>query len=103
MTNGVERGKPSFANVRAWRFYRHTTIYQEVYKMNWNQNQGILQELINNVKDRWIWFIDDQIDVLDGKQSHFYGKSQKVYVIDNDEAEKRLADWQKCQRDKIPS
>ncbi|MEQ1559919.1 MAG: CsbD family protein [Methyloglobulus sp.] len=68
--------------------------------MNWNQNQGILQEFINNVKEQWIWFIDDQIDVLDGKQSHFYGKTQKVYGIDNDEAEKRLAHWQKMQNAK---
>lgn len=68
--------------------------------MNWNQNQGILQEFINNVKDRWIWFIDDQIGVLEGERSHFYGKTQKVCGIDNDEAEKRLANWQKMQNAK---
>lgn len=71
--------------------------------MIWNQINADLNDLINNVKEQWIWFIDDQIDVIEGKRNHFFGKTQKVYVIDNDEAEKRLAEWQKLQRDKIRS
>lgn len=71
--------------------------------MIWDQLEENLKEFINTVKDQWIWFIDDQIDVIEGKRNHLYGKTQEVYVIDSDEAEKRLADWQKLQRDKIRS
>lgn len=69
--------------------------------MNGNQISNNLKEFINTIKDQWIWFVDDQIDVLEGKRNHFYGKTQKVYAIDSEEAEKRLADWQKLQRDNI--
>ncbi len=67
--------------------------------MNANQIAKNLKEFINTIKDQWNWFIDDQVDVLEGKRNHFYGKTQKVYVVDSDDAEKRLADWQKLQRD----
>jgi uncharacterized protein YjbJ (UPF0337 family) len=69
--------------------------------MSWNQIEETLQEVINTVKDQWIWFIDDQIDVLEGKRDHFCGKTQNAYITDNDEAEKRLANWQNQQREKI--
>lgn len=70
--------------------------------MNGNQIANNLKGLINTIKDQWIWFVDDQIDVLEGKRGHYYGKTQKVYVID-DEAKKRLSDWQNLQRDNIRS
>lgn len=69
--------------------------------MSWNQLKENVKEFINNINGQWIWFIDDQIDVIEGKRNHFYGKTQKLYVNDNEEAEKRLAEWQKLQRDKI--
>ena len=71
--------------------------------MIWDPIKDELRDLMNNVKEQWIWFIDDQIDVIEGKRNHLCGKMQKVYVIDNDEAGKRLADWQKLQREKIRS
>lgn len=71
--------------------------------MIWDQIENDLKEFINTVKDQWIWFIDDQIDVIKGKRNHLCGKMQKACVIDSDEAEKRLADWQKLQRDKVRS
>jgi uncharacterized protein YjbJ (UPF0337 family) len=69
--------------------------------MTWDRIEETLKEFINTVKDQWIWFIDDQIDVLQGKRNHFYGDTHKAYVIDNEEAEKRLADWQQRQRENI--
>jgi len=69
--------------------------------MAWNQIEEIFKEFISTVKDQWIWFVDDQIEVLQGKRNHFYGKVQNAYVIDNEEAEKRLADWQQRQRKNI--
>lgn len=68
-----------------------------VHKMIWDQTKDGLIELINNAKKQWIRFIIDQIYVFEGKQNNLRGKPQKVYVIDNDEAEKRrrkiIAPW----------
>ena len=69
--------------------------------MNLNHFKDNLKDSINNVKEQWIWFVDDQIDVIEGKRNHFCGKTQKIYAIDNDEAEKRLANWQNLQREKL--
>ena len=69
--------------------------------MTWDRISDSLKDLISTTKDQWIWFVDDQIDVLQGKRNHFYGKLQKAYVIDYEEAEKRLADWQQHQRENI--
>lgn len=69
--------------------------------MNWKHINDNLNDSINNVKEQWIWFVDDQIDVLEGKRNHLCGKPQRVYIIDEEEAEKRLADWQKLRRERI--
>jgi uncharacterized protein YjbJ (UPF0337 family) len=69
--------------------------------MTWDRISDYLKDLISTTKDQWIWFVDDQIDVLQGKRNHFYGKTQNAYVIDDEEAEKRLADWQQRQRENI--
>jgi len=79
---------------------RYVTDKYEVHEMSWNQIEETLKEFINTAKDQWVWFIDDQIDVLQGKRNHFYGNMHKAYVIDNEEAEKRLAHWQRTQWDK---
>ena len=71
--------------------------------MIWNHIKVNLKDSINNVKEQWVWFVDDQIDVIEGKRNHFCGKTQIIYAIDNDEAEKRLADWQKIQWEKFLS
>ena len=71
--------------------------------MIWNHIKVNLKDSINNVKEQLVWFVDDQIDVIEGKRNHFCGKTQIIYAIDNDEAEKRLADWQKIQREKFLS
>ena len=69
--------------------------------MTRDQISDYLKDFIRSAKDQWIWFVDDQIDVLQGKRNHFYGKLQNAYVIDNEDAERRLADWQQRQRDNI--
>jgi uncharacterized protein YjbJ (UPF0337 family) len=69
--------------------------------MAWKLIRADLNNFIINIKEQWIWFIDDQIDVIEGKRNHLTGKIQKPYMIDRDEAEKRLADWQNLQKGKI--
>ena len=65
------------------------------------QFQINLQDVINIVKDQWVWFIDDHSEVIEGKRNHFYGKMHNPSMNDNEEAEKRLAEWQNLQRFKI--
>lgn len=65
------------------------------------QIKAYINNFINIVKDQWVWFVDDQIEVIEGKRSHFYGKMEKSYMIDSEEAEKRLTAWQSLQRNKI--
>jgi uncharacterized protein YjbJ (UPF0337 family) len=69
--------------------------------MFWDQIEEYLKEFINNITKQWLWFIDDLIDVIEGKRNHLCGKTQKIYVIDSDEAEERLANWQNTQRNKV--
>ena len=66
-----------------------------------HQIKTILKVTLNNAKDQWNWFIDDHADVIEGKRDHFYVKVQKDDLIDNEEAEKRLMDWQELQRNKL--
>jgi uncharacterized protein YjbJ (UPF0337 family) len=67
--------------------------------MAWKLIRADLKELISNVKEQWIWFVDDQIDFIKGKRNHLSGMVQKVYVIDSEEAEKQLADRHDLQKD----
>ena len=69
--------------------------------MIWVHIKDDFNDMINDVKEQWIWFIDDQIDVIEGKRNHLCGKPEILYMINDEEAEKRLADWQKLQREKI--
>lgn len=52
-----------------------------------------MRHFLNCIKDQWVWFIDDQRDVLDGTKNHFRG-GYKLFEIDDEEANKRLSDWQ---------
>ncbi|MEQ1636309.1 MAG: hypothetical protein ABL903_06430 [Methylococcales bacterium] len=69
--------------------------------MNWNQFKDNLQDFKSAIMEQWDWFIDEQLEVIEANQNYFVKKPQKAYVINNEEAEKRLADWQQQQRDKI--
>jgi|GEM_PF-3623465 len=57
--------------------------------MNNNQILNNLKALIATIKDLWIWFTDDHLEVLEDKR--------KGFGFDRDEAEERLSDWRKTQ------
>jgi hypothetical protein len=62
--------------------------------MNWKQ-------IISTATEDWIRFVNDQLDLIGVNQNHHTVKTQKAYVISDDEAEKRLTDWQKQQREEL--
>lgn len=69
--------------------------------MAWKRNKAGLNGLIFNIKEQWGWLIDNQIDVIGGKRNCLTGKIKRYQIIDNDDAEKRSADWYNQQRNKI--
>ncbi|NOT83372.1 MAG: general stress protein CsbD [Methylococcaceae bacterium] len=69
--------------------------------MNLDQLKHNLQQLKSTVIDHWDWFIDEQLDVIEGNQRYFAGNAQKAYVTSDEEAEQRLSAWQQQQRAKF--
>ncbi|SJM93502.1 conserved hypothetical protein [Crenothrix polyspora] len=71
-------------------------------QMNKHNIVSTWEQFKNDIKDQWSWLSHDQLGLIDGKQNYFTGKHHKnSYVTDTVEAEKRLSDWQKRQRDKM--
>jgi Asp/Glu/hydantoin racemase len=52
--------------------------------MNWKQ-------LISTATEDWIRFVNDQLDLIGVNQNHHKVKTQKAYVISDEEDEKRLS------------
>jgi hypothetical protein len=72
--------------------------------MNREQMGSNWQQFISDVKDQWRWLTHTQMDIIGDNQNYFTGKHPKnSYITDPVEAEKRLSDWQKLQRDKMYS
>ncbi|SJM89760.1 hypothetical protein [Crenothrix polyspora] len=70
--------------------------------MNNHQSNSNWQQFKNNLIDQWRWLTHAQLDLIGDNQNYFTGKPHKnSYVTDIVEAEKRLSDWQKGQRDKM--
>jgi hypothetical protein len=57
------------------------------------------KQFINTVIEDWTWFVNDQLDRIGVKQDHLAGKTQKAYVTNGDNAEKRLSDRKKQPRE----
>ena len=52
--------------------------------MNWKQ-------LISTATEDWISFVNDQLGLIGVNQNHHKVKTQKAYVISDEEDEKRLS------------
>ena len=57
------------------------------------------KQFISTAIEDWIWFVNDQLDRIGVKQDHLAGKTRKAYVTKGDNAEKRLSDRKKQQRE----
>ncbi len=58
-----------------------------------------VKQFINTVIEDWTWFVNDQLDRIGVKKDHLADKTQKAYVTNGDNAEKRLSDRKKQQRE----
>jgi len=63
--------------------------------MSWNKVEGNWNQFKGKVKEKWGELTDDELDQIAGKRDILIGKIQEKYGIAEDEAEKRIKDFEK--------
>jgi uncharacterized protein YjbJ (UPF0337 family) len=63
--------------------------------MNWDRIQGRWKQLTGKAKEQWGKLTHDDWDVVAGRRDQFAGKVQERYGLAKDEAEKRIAQWER--------
>ena len=63
--------------------------------MSWNKVEGNLNQFKGKVKEKWGELTDDELDQIAGKSDILIGKIQEKYGIAEDEAEKRIKEFEK--------
>lgn len=63
--------------------------------MNKDQIEGNWKQFKGKVKETWGKLTDDDLASLDGNRQQFFGAVQEKYGIAKDEAEKRIAEFEK--------
>lgn len=61
--------------------------------MNWDRVQGNWKQLKGQVQTQWGKLTDDDLDVIEGKQTELVGRLQERYGIEKDAAERQVNDW----------
>jgi uncharacterized protein YjbJ (UPF0337 family) len=62
--------------------------------MLWNQIEGNWTQFKGKVKEMWGDLTDDEIDQIAGKRDVLLGKIQEKYGIAQDEAERRIKEFE---------
>ncbi|CCE24255.1 CsbD family protein [Methylotuvimicrobium alcaliphilum] len=62
--------------------------------MSWNRIEGNWKQFKGKVKETWGDLTDDEIDQIAGKRDILLGKIQEKYGIAQDEAEKKVKDFE---------
>ncbi|WP_139556723.1 CsbD family protein [Methylotetracoccus oryzae] len=62
--------------------------------MSWNVIEGNWKQLKGKVKEAWGELTDDEIDQIAGKRDILLGKIQEKYGIAQNEADKRIRDFE---------
>jgi uncharacterized protein YjbJ (UPF0337 family) len=63
--------------------------------MSWNKVEGNWNQFKGKVKEKWGELTDDELDQIAGKRDILIGKIQEKYGIAEDEAEKRIKEFEK--------
>jgi len=63
--------------------------------MNWERIQGNWKQLTGKAKEQWGKLTNDDWDVVAGRRDQFAGKVQERYGVAKDEAERRIAHWER--------
>jgi len=59
--------------------------------VNWKQFKG-------RAKEQWSMLGEEELERVQGKRDRLSAQIQEAYGVSHDEAEKRLSEWQRCQR-----
>jgi uncharacterized protein YjbJ (UPF0337 family) len=81
-------------NVRGARSQRISGQFEEGV-MNWDRIAGNWKQFTGKAKEKWGKLTDDDWTVIAGKRDQFVGKVQERYGISKDEAEKRVAEYER--------
>jgi uncharacterized protein YjbJ (UPF0337 family) len=63
--------------------------------MNWDQIEGDWKQFKGKVQQQWGKLTDDDIDVVNGKQTELLGILQTRYGHDKQRAEREINEWLK--------
>jgi len=62
--------------------------------MSWNRIEGNWKQFKGKIKETWGELTDDELDQIAGKRDVLLGKIQEKYGIAQDEADKRIKDFE---------
>jgi uncharacterized protein YjbJ (UPF0337 family) len=63
--------------------------------MNWDRFESQWNQVKGRAKEQWGELTDNDFDVVAGRRDQLLGKIQERYALAKDEAESRLAAWQR--------
>jgi uncharacterized protein YjbJ (UPF0337 family) len=63
--------------------------------MSWNRIEGNWKQFKGKVQETWGDLTDDELDQIAGKRDVLLGKIQEKYGIAQDEADKRIKEFEK--------
>ena len=63
--------------------------------MSWNRIEGNWKQFKGKIKETWGDLTDDELEEIAGKRDVLLGKIQEKYGIAQDEADKRIKDFEK--------
>ena len=61
--------------------------------MNWDRVEGNWDVLKGKVQQQWGKLTNDDLDVIEGKQTELAGRLQARYGYTKDQVEKEISDW----------
>ena len=63
--------------------------------MNWDRFESQWNQVKGRAKEQWGELTDNDFEVVAGRRDQLLGKIQERYALAKDEAESRLAAWQR--------
>lgn len=66
--------------------------------MNWDRIEGNWKQFKGQVQQQWGKLTDDDLDVIDGKQTELVGRLQERYGLAKDAAQSQVDDWTRADR-----
>jgi uncharacterized protein YjbJ (UPF0337 family) len=63
--------------------------------MNWDKIAGNWKQAKGEVKQQWAKLTDDDLTYIEGSRDKMIGKVQERYGIERDEADRKVAEWER--------